>query len=847
MTAPAQARAPQLRDYQQQAVNSAVTGLRDGGRGQIHMACGTGKTLVAFQVATQLALNGLIAIVCPSISLVSQTLREWGAAGYSGRAFAICYDTDAGDEFGDVTSLPCPTGTDPEHLAAFLRRFPDGPRLLVSTHQSVDRLGAGLVMAHTQADLLIIDEAHHTTGRGAKKIAVIHDDRRVPAARRIYMTATPRYLSSGIAKPGEADGTVVSMDDPSTFGPVLFSYPFSRAIAESWLDDYRLAVVGVTRPDILNLLRSLRPADVTGMDDKPVRETVAQAALAKAASRWDLRRVIVFTPRIADAESFTRTLPRTIAELDDDDRPRGALFAAHVSGLMGLAQRAIPLQRLAAPPDGGWTVVANARCLGEGVDVPAVDGVMFTRPKSSPVEVVQAVGRALRRHVDGTGTATVLIPILLPDDPHDLTDTDDPEWETLWQVVRALRAHDDTFAAELDGQRSKLGGYAEDAEPLRKVSIVLPDGMDQKAIAAALTLRIVQSATSSWWEWYGVARAYRDQHGDLLVSATHVTDSGYRLGQWISRQRGEQRRGYLLPDRVEALDAIGMSWDPNQDRWRNGLALLAAYRTAHGHARVPRDYQTPAGERLGHWVSSCRADRSKGRLSAERIADLDALGMVWEPPPPWQEALDAARTFHAREGHLQVPMKHIEDGVKLGMWVKSARTWPISDELRAALADLGMVWKAYEEKWRRGFEAFVKFQSREGHVRVPRGHVENGLNLNVWVQGRRTDRRRGNLTAERIAALDEVGFPWSSHERTYENSIAAARAFHAREGHLLPHPDHVEAGVWLGAWLTRRRREYRNGELAADRIADLDALGIDWDPGKGPRRLRAERKGAVGC
>jgi len=396
---------PPLRAYQRDAVDAAVSMLGNGGRAQLVAACGTGKTLIAVHVAARLAPNGLVVVAAPSLPLIAQTLSVWAAAGVVGRMLAVCSDHGVADTAVRVADLPCPVTTNPEDIVEWLRARPvGGMRLVLTTYQSAHVTGAALVKADLAADLLILDEAHHTAGRRDKTYALVHDDSRLPATRRLYMTATRRLLARTRHGRSADIDTVMSMDDPATFGPVCYHYPFAQAIEDDVLDDFRVVVVGVTRHDVLQLLRTMDPHAVVEDTNASLRTIVHHAALAQATCEFGLRRVLVFCPRIDDSKLFARTLPATLNALPAHQRPAGHLTAIHIDGTHTVSERQQQLAKLAHPPKGGWTVISNARCLGEGIDVPAVDAVMFTRPKTE-IDLVQAIGRALRRNRDGTGVA----------------------------------------------------------------------------------------------------------------------------------------------------------------------------------------------------------------------------------------------------------------------------------------------------------------------------------------------------------------------------------------------------------------------------------------------------------
>lgn len=827
----------QLRPYQQEAIEAITAGLAGGGRGQLLAACGTGKTLLGAHAAIRLCPpGGLVVIACPSLALIAQTLAAWNQAGVDHQPLAVCSDESVADTAVHVDDLPCPVTTDPAAITAWLRR-PGPLRLLATTHLSAHQVGAGLLAAGQAADLLIIDEAHHTAGIKGKHSTLMHRDTALPAARRLYMTATPRLLSAGVGyrSPGAEVGA--SMDDPDIFGPVLYRYPFSRGIAERWLDDYRVAVIGVTRPEVLAILKQLAPDAVHTTDPTPaLRTMVVQAALARAAVEFGVRRTLVFTPRIAEASEFARTLPATVRLLPDAARPPGPLTAGHVHGGMNVHQRGYHMAALADPPGDGWTVLANARCLGEGVDVPAVDCVVFTRPKKSTTDVVQAVGRALRRHPDGHSTATVLVPVLLPEDPNADVDFDDPQYETLWQVVRALRAHDDVLAAKLDLERLRASS-GPTALPSRIV-VRLPDGYDADHLLSCIRLRLITATTSPWFDGLRAAHDYHAEHGHLRMLANYIAPDGYLLGNWITKQRTAYNRNHLGADRIAELEKLGMIWDENDLRWREALARLVTFREQHGHLRVPQMYTSPDGYRLGQWVSNLRIQRKANTpaLTATRVTELDELGFLWEDTD-WERGLAGARTFHAEHGHLRVPADYVSDsGVNLKHWIQTKRRdhrrGTLAADRIAALDQLGIVWEPFAVHWDRGLAAAAAFHAEHGHLQVPRGYVDaSGFVLETWILNRRADRRAGRLADHKIKALDALGMDWSPHDTDWERGLAAARAFYAEHGHLKVPTQHRQDGVQLHAWVIRRRKEFHLNRLPQERQAALDSIGMIWRRG----------------
>ncbi|WP_425717688.1 sigma-70 family RNA polymerase sigma factor [Micromonospora sp. DT233] len=755
---------PPLRGYQWEAVEAITAGLGGGGRGQVVAACGTGKTLLALHAAVRLAPAGLVVVAVPSLALLAQTLRAWTTTSAAATVLAVCGDDTVAASTPGARNLPCPVTTDPHQVAAWVRRNATaGMRLIAVTHQSAPVLGAGLTAARTAADLLVVDEAHRTTGIAGRQRTLLHNDTVLPARRRLYLTATPR-LPAG----GAAGTTTLSMDDPHVFGPRLYTYPFYRAIDEGWLDDYRILVLAVTRADLLRQLRhtATTPAvlDQTGTR---LRTALAQIALVKAAAEYGLRRVIAFCPRIAESAEFTRTLPATTASLPTGQRPPGPLTALHVDATHPSADRDAAIRALADPPGGGWTVLSNARCLTEGVDVPAVDTVCFTHPKHSTTDIVQAVGRALRRNPTGPGTATILVPVVLPDHPTGISDTLH-EWDTVCQVLRAMRAHDTTLPTALDTHRTPDDRHQPRLPP--QVVMRLPDTYSLHDLTRHITVRILERTTSPWWEHHAQLAAFHAHHGHPHPTPSDPDHAD--LATWLNTQRYLHRTGRLPADRAQALTDLGVDWAPRATHYDRAMAAARAYHAEHGHLNIPFGHLHD-GIRLGDWLRAQRRKHRAGTLPTHQVQALHHLGIDWTigAHTHSDDGLAAAQAFHHTHQRLPTPTDHDRtvNGIDVDSWIKRQRKkrhrGQLTDEQVRALDRLGIVWSLPDDTWNRHLTAARAFAEREGHLRPSHTHRENGLPLGRWLADQRTAQRAGRLTPDKTAALDHIGMDWTHKRR----------------------------------------------------------------------------------
>ncbi|NEB01882.1 DEAD/DEAH box helicase family protein [Streptomyces sp. SID13726] len=662
--------------------HAIVTGLTKGTRGQLHAACGSGKTFMALRAAEELVQgDGLIVVLAPSLALVAQILREWqDACMVEFRAMAVCSDEKVSDAPVRTKDFWVPVSTDPDMIASWLSG--GGRRVIFGTYMSAARVGEGLRQRGIEVDLLVCDEGHHLFGkRDATRRRIVTDATFLPHRRRLVMTATPDVTG------GQAEGALTWRDE-ELFGPVLFRYPFARGIAEGYLKDYRLVVLGIGDAEARALLADTASDYVDG--EIALRTVVAQAALAHARSSYGTERAISFHPRVQQAADFARTLPATIARLQAVKQPTGRVHATHISGAMDTAQREEIMAWLAQPPAGGWTVVSNAQCLTEGVDVPAVDTIVFTHPSRSAAKVAQAVGRAMRRSRHTASIATIIVPVIVPDETAEVDgELDAGDFEALFEVVRALRAHDDVLAGELDQERvnrSLRAAARKDAgdsglpEPEapgvpERITFHLPDGTSDR-ILHQLRLLTVRNSTSSWWERYADAVAFHREHGHLRVPENHPGASGRRLDSWLVTVRRQRRTGRVSQDRIDALDRLGMEWDPMDARRQQLLSDARAYHRENGNLDVPDSHVTAEGRPLGQQFGWLRASYREGRLHQPLIDALDDMGMRWDPQSARkQELLKACDRYHQRFGNLDVPVKYVDDeGYRLGQTLSYVRS-----------------------------------------------------------------------------------------------------------------------------------------------------------------------------
>ena len=390
---------------------------------------------------------------------------------------------------------------------------------------------------------------------------------------------------------------------------------------------------------------------------------------------------------------------------------------------MPVVQREQVLARFDGLEDGECGIVSNARCLGEGVDVPTIDGISFVQPKRSAIDIVQAVGRAIRKSKKKEGKSTIILPVPILNKRNPKATIESSAFETVWRVLESLRAHDDKLEESLDTLRTKLG-QRRNRRVIRlpKITLDLPRSVNA-SFSDAIRLQLLEHSTESFWEGLGYLKAYKADNDHVRVPRTSTKD-GYPLGTWVHNRRKDYKAGRLTQERIEALDALGFIWDLLEQDFQEGLVALTAHKAEHGDVEVPGVFKTKDGYALGTWVHNLRTSYKKGTLTEERIEALDALGFIWDKlEQDFQEGLSRLAAYKAEQGHVWVPNRFgTKDGYPLGTWMSNRRRdykkGTLTDERIEALGALGFIWDPFEQHFQEGLAALTAYKAEHGHLRV---------------------------------------------------------------------------------------------------------------------------------
>lgn len=845
-------RAP--RPHQAEAVADIVATLNanagvEDRRASLVMACGTGKTITCHEVAERMEARSIL-VLLPNLTLVAQTMREW-LKQYRGQARvrAVCGDvtvygarTSGRATYAEdpilvpATHLPGERLTDPAALANFLTEQSATPSVVFSTYHSAPVVAAAQKLAgeHT-FDLLVADEAHVLAGRPSGAFAVGLDNAQIRSRARLFATATPRLVSAG------DDPRVLSMDDEDTFGPVAHTLTFGKAIAAGLLADYQVLVLGVET----GAYKAVHERAFVDIDGSPADAGSVAAVIAavRASQEYGVSRAISFHSSIKRARSFTEMVGR--AKSWSKGELRTSLRAAWATGAMSAGERRVRLEELSAATSAAPRLLANARCLSTGIDLPHLDAVIFADATKSKIGVVQAVGRAIRQ-ADGKERGLIIVPVPVERKADPNAQVASSSFSALWEVLAALRDHDDVLAEELDALRFQLGATSagHDSNPrVSKLLVDLPEWAGED-FAKAIHLRAVRQVASVFQVGLRELERFIEQNGHSRPVATHVTERGFALGFWTRNRRSEHRRGLLSTDKVAALAALpGWTWERREDPFWAYLEKLQEV-VASGHG-IPAPRFVIDDVKLGNFVDRVRQSYRKGTLDADKVAALEAVaGWSWDPrAAAWEAAFALLEQHVAETGAARPALGHkAANGFAIGAWVVAQRVTRNKGKLSAGYAARlealpGWSWAAAAD----GTEVFIRAVERyaelHGHARIRNSFEvderfpEPGCRVGPWVNMQRTRYRAGTLAPDLVRRLEGIsGWSWEAAD-SWQGKCDALLEWVVKHGMLPAVSSQDKAEATLARWTDRQRVAAAAGKLASAQLeAGAKVPGFDLSP-----------------
>jgi predicted helicase len=658
------------KDHQQKAIKQAQDHFikNNKHRGRLIMPCGTGKSLTAFWIANKLNAKSIIVAV-PSLNLIKQSLEDWTAEFIAQNEYplpewqVVCSDETTGkleDDFvSDVYSLGIPTTTNVDEITSFLRKQTKGRKVIFTTYQSSDRLTAAAQKAKFTFDLAILDEAHKTVGIKSKAFASLLSDKNISIKKRMFMTATERVLK------GQNDD-VLSMDDELVYGKRFYQLTFKNAIHSNpqIISDYKILTIAVSNTQIQELIQKnkILSDNKKKIEEQDAQSLAAAIALRQATKKYGIKHAISFHKSIKAAESFSSLNQR----LNSTKVDKVSLSSYHISSKKSAGQRS---QLLDDFKNDKLALMTNARCLTEGVNVPAIDCVLFADPKQSIVDIVQAAGRALRVS-PGKKYGYIMIPLIVPDKLDLVEFSLSTSFGKITRIISALSTQDETLVEEL-----RLLEQGKKSSSDNKIQL-------ENIFTTAINFNIeslIKNLTTKIWE--KVAKANLKDFFDAREIARSLKIEGY--SEWLKFYK-EGRVPLdipLYPD--QTYNGKGwVSWpdwlgnNSTEDNFNIGVKELKEYIKKYGNSYVPERYTTIDGFKLGQF---CKMARQGTIIVNERINMLNQInGWVWDiEEDKFNKLYEALKKVSIN--NKGIPNKHLSiQKIKIGNYELSLGAWVFS-------------------------------------------------------------------------------------------------------------------------------------------------------------------------
>jgi superfamily II DNA or RNA helicase len=802
------------RKHQEEGVQAICNELRHKSRALAVMACGTGKTRTCLWV-TEKINPSLTLVLLPSLALIKQTIQEWREQTIVPSLATICVCSDSTVKDLDAIifrpgDLDFPVTTDKLKVKLFLEKPFDGIKVVFSTYQSVQIIAASMTN-NTSFDLAIFDEAHKTAGSHERTFSFALNDDNIKIKKRLFVTATPRRY-----KPSKTNGgdllSVLSMDNESIYGRRAYTLSFAEAVKRGIICDYHVIVSVITSADINNY--KLKHGFVNiGNSDLSAKYVATQLALSDAAERFNVSKIFTFHPKVSSASEFISPGPMGIHTF----MPR--FETMHVSGKMPSSTRSAILSDFAKAEK---ALISNARCLTEGVDVPSVDMVAFMSPKESKVDIIQAIGRAMRK---SSGTSKnrgyVMLPVFIEDNNAESMDSAASRsgFETVWEVLNALRDHDyeleDTMR-EISREEGLTGRYS--MNRLGEKVTWIGSCLEVESVKNAIVSRSIKFTKPSWDVFYGKLRRYKDEYGHCNVPSDFIKDSS--LGNWVEFQRQEYRRGKLQQSRIDSLLELGFDFKPHSTSWRRRYEEYLSHVTAGTTDKISKD--------LNSWLVKQRSDRKTNDILAERIKLLDEIKFPWNPDEDnFISNFELYKKFRLENPNRKNPPRY-GPYKKLGTWSVNLRnrrrvgaSRPTPDQINM-LDAYSFDWGKQTAKERKSFDQYLSEYIKQKTTGSFTKEIQD------WATNMRMRNKRGKVPLEQIEKANTAGFVWNPSDEKWMEKFKQLSMIVRKTGSFNINPREPNMRD-LYSWMSdQRRNKVTMSQKRLERVKLLDGIGFPW-------------------
>ena len=724
--------------HQQEAIDKILTEFSSADRATAVMACGTGKTLVGLWVMEALIPAKAI-ILMPSLALIRQTLHEWLRETNIKQFSFLCVCSDQSVSEGidslviNQSDLDFEVTTDPKRIRAYLDTPYDGTKVVFTTYHSAPVVGESL-RPEDQFEYGVFDEAHKTTGKKDKRTGFALSDENLAIKKRLFLTATPRrYNPLKRDEQGEAE-QIFSMDDKSLYGNACFTLSFGKAVDQEIICPYEVLISVITTEMITNAMLSHGEVNIAG-DNVTALQVAHQIAVRDAVYKYKVRKIFTFHNTVKSAAVFTDKGPQGIKI----HLPSCSTF--HVNGEMASNHRE---KIMKAFNEADLAIMSNARCLTEGVDVPAVDMVAFLSPKKSQIDIIQAAGRAMR-NASGKDKGYILVPLLVEQKKGESIESAvlRADYTEVWDVLQCLKEQDDVlediisiYGLNIEAPKKALA----DAKVKRRINILAPD-IALKDIEAAIVSTTLKQLTSKWDAYYNELLFYfkSSLHCNVEYFVGRYKADDIEIRNWLKEQRRLHRSHKLHLDKAQKLEKIGIIWDFKEHDWdEDWYEWDEMFHELVRHIKKCGDL-TPAYRPLRAWLRNMTGAMIRGDLEPHKEKLLKCIGV--------DKAL------------YKILGKTEDDTSKNNRRATTKRVFLRKEKPPTTKNEYKAVAPAETKSWDDNYERLKIWWNN--HQNYFFSHMEQ--DIRVWAKDQCRKKRDGLLTEEQINLLNQINFPWDRY------------------------------------------------------------------------------------
>ena len=807
--------------HQQKAINECVEWFTEGEetRGQLILPCGAGKTFTSLWIKEKLESNKSLVLV-PSLALLRQIKNEWSKQRKTKYQYlCVCSEKDIDNDNTDsiVTHTYEISGnvtTEPNEIISFLQNDTE-EKVIFSTYQSLPSIAEAIENTEIIFDFIFCDEAHKTAGISKGVFGLVHNNSKIPAKRRLYATATPRIVKESIKKKlGDDLNYTHDMNDPETFGEEFYRMSFKDAIDENILVDYKIVAIGVNDLQLANYLQERRYVD----NNISIDEVANNYALDYVMNKYIANHALTFHSRVKLAKEFALR--------------HSKLFNKTTSfSVDGTQATSIRNQILNEFKNSEKAIISNARCLTEGVDVPTIDLVYFSDPKNSKVDIIQAVGRALRKK-KGKKLGYIVVPIYHSNNDEVENSISQGSFKNLLQVIRSLCDQDERLQDEINsiafGKGKKgskkidiISSFDEEIDSLQLI------GFEDK-LQESLFDQIIYKTSNNWDIWFLELKNYLELNNDYPSKKENKD-----LYAWVSQQRNKRKKGQLKFDEIKKLNSINFAWNIVDYKWNKAFDTFRKYSTTNVFPPCKGIDEDDLVKWYKYQQNCIKDDKIISQEQKNKFSKIDNQFQGPASRKKWIPIYDDLVNWKSENSdtwpqYNRSNSKSRES--KLYIFCQTIRK-------RYRENDLGNYWFDKMTELHFNFEGktdawttyFDKIQALlQGRESISADEI--GRNEYNWVYRHKRDLEEGKLSKYQSKKVLELNL--DRFFETWEQTFAKVEDWVKINGRTPTKHNNKE----LNSWLYSQRTRYKNGMLDESQIEQLNSIGFDLE-GKGKEKF----------